>query len=188
LASELRDGVTIAALFADLDELSLSFLDGLSLDGRRFALPVALLAPFSPPWDLPALYSALERRVSGEEGPSDNPALVRVFPAAYHLPEHAEHDAEYQRLMREELVASRLVGIDTVTAALAAKPPLDEAQVSALMQGLNGLRLVLGTVLDLSEDDDPDDIADDDPRAGEHQLYSFLSWLLEWTVRTMTET
>ena len=121
-------------------------------------------------------------------GPSDNPALVRVFPAAYHLPEHAEHDAEYQRLMREELVASRLVGIDTVTAALAAKPPLDEAQVSALMQGLNGLRLVLGTVLDLSEDDDPDDIADDDPRAGEHQLYSFLSWLLEWTVRTMTET
>ncbi|MEK7426648.1 MAG: DUF2017 family protein [Actinomycetota bacterium] len=135
----------------------------------------------------------LIRRLLGEMqsllvGPSDNPALVRVFPAAYHLPEHAEHDAEYQRLMREELVASRLVGIDTVTAALAAKPPLDEAQVSALMQGLNGLRLVLGTVLDLSEDDDPDDIADDDPRAGEHQLYSFLSWLLEWTVRTMTET
>ncbi|TPW16230.1 MAG: hypothetical protein FD127_258 [Acidimicrobiaceae bacterium] len=135
----------------------------------------------------------LIRRLLGEMqsllvGPSDNPALVRVFPAAYHLPEHAEHDAEYQRLMREELVASRLVGIDTVTAALATKPPLDEAQVSALMQGLNGLRLVLGTVLDLSEDDDPDDIADDDPRAGEHQLYSFLSWLLEWTVRTMTET
>lgn len=81
LASELRDGVTIAALFADLDELSLSFLDGLSLDGRRFALPVALLAPFSPPWDLPALYSALERRVSGEEGPSDNPAVEVLYTA-----------------------------------------------------------------------------------------------------------
>lgn len=121
-------------------------------------------------------------------GSSDNPALARVFPAAYHLPEHAEHDAEYQRLMREELVASRLTGILMVSAALDAKPPLNEGQMSALMQGLNGLRLVLGTVLDVSEDDDPAEVTDDHPQVGEFQLYGFLSWLLEWTVRAMTET
>lgn len=135
----------------------------------------------------------LIRRLLGEMqrlliGPSDNPALARVFPAAYHLPEHADHDAEYQRLMREELVASRLSGIEQVGAALDAKPPLTEAQLMALMQGLNGLRLVLGTVLDVSEDDDPAEVTDDDPRAGEYHLYGFLSWLLEWAVRAVTGT
>jgi hypothetical protein len=121
-------------------------------------------------------------------GPSDNPALTRVFPVAYHQPAHAEMDAEYQRLMREELVASRLAGISVIDEALSAKPPLTEAQMSALMQGLNGLRLILGTVLDVTEDHDPHLIPDDDPQAGEHHLYVFLSWLLEWTVRAMQET
>lgn len=120
-------------------------------------------------------------------GPADNPALARIFPAAYHRPEHAEHDAEYQRLMREELVASRLAGIEMVLEALQAKPPLAEAQMLALAQALNGLRLVLGTVLDVSEETDPDDIDPDHPRAAEHQLYGFLSWLLEWTVRSLTK-
>ena len=135
----------------------------------------------------------LVRRLLGEMrqllvGPSDNPALTRVFPAAYHQPQHADHDAEYQRLMREELVASRLTGIEVISTALDAKPPLTAAQMSAFMQGLNGLRLVLGTILDISEDHDADDVADDDPRVGEYQLYGFLSWLLEWTVRAMTQT
>ena len=120
-------------------------------------------------------------------GPADNPALARIFPAAYHLPEHAEHDAEYQRLMREELVASRLAGIEVVLEAFGAKPPLAEQQMLALAQALNGLRLVLGTVLDVSEETDPDDIDPDHPLAAEHQLYGFLSWLLEWTVRALTK-
>jgi hypothetical protein len=121
-------------------------------------------------------------------GPSDHVALTRIFPAAYHRPEHAEHDAEYQRLMREELVASRLAGIETVMGALDAKPPLSEAQMMAFLQAVNGLRLVLGTVLDVSEDDDPDDVDPDHPLAAEQQLYGFLSWLLEWTVRALAST
>ncbi len=121
-------------------------------------------------------------------GPSDNPALTRVFPAAYHQAAHAEFDAEYQRLMREELVASRLAGIAMIHEALTTKSALTEAQMWALMQGLNGLRLILGTVLDVGEDHDADLIADDDPRVGEHHLYVFLSWLLEWTVRALQET
>ncbi|MFN8021394.1 MAG: DUF2017 family protein [Acidimicrobiales bacterium] len=121
-------------------------------------------------------------------GPSDHVALTRIFPAAYHQAEHAEYDAEYQRLMREELVASRLAGIETVMGALDAKPPLTEAQMMAFLQAVNGLRLVLGTVLDVSEDDDPDDVDPDHPLAAEQQLYGFLSWLLEWTVRALAST
>lgn len=90
--------------------------------------------------------------------------------------------------MREELVASRLAGIAMIHEALTTKSALTEAQMWALMQGLNGLRLILGTVLDVGEDHDADLIADDDPRVGEHHLYVFLSWLLEWTVRALQET
>jgi hypothetical protein len=118
-------------------------------------------------------------------GSSDDPALKRIFPAAYHQSEHRELDVEYQRLMREELVASRLTGLAAVEEALATEPPLTEEQVLAFMQALNGLRLVLGTVLDVSEDTDLGEVPDDDPRVGEHHLYNYLSWLLEWTVRAL---
>lgn len=133
----------------------------------------------------------LLRRLLGELralllGPSDHPALARIFPTAYHQAQHAEHDEEYQRLMREELVASRLAGIGQVMEALDAEPPLGEAQVLALMQALNGVRLVLGTVLDVGEDFDVEDLPDDHPQLGEHQLYAFLSWLLEWTIRALS--
>ena len=52
-----------------------------------------------------------------------------------------------------------------------------------LMQALNAVRLVLGTLLDVGEEHDPSAVRDDDPMVGEHQLYSFLSWLLEHLVR-----
>jgi len=117
--------------------------------------------------------------------PGDDPVVRRLFPAAYHQAEHAAHDAEYRRLMHDELVASRLAGIETVEAALAARGPLDEGQVHALMQAINALRLVLGTVLDVGEDVDLDELPDDHPMFGEHHLYGFLSWLLEWTVRAL---
>jgi hypothetical protein len=121
-------------------------------------------------------------------GESDDPRLVRMFPPAYHLADDAEADAEYQRLMREELVASRLTGISTVNAALQSPEPVDEESMVAFVQAINGLRLVLGTMLDVSEDLDPDDIDDDDPLAGEHHLYSFLSWLLDWAVRALGQS
>ena len=78
--------------------------------------------------------------------------------------------------------------IEHVEQALAGKPPLVEQQVLALAQALNSVRLVLGTMLDVSEDHDPDDVADDDPMVGEYHLYGFLSWLLEWTVRSLSGT
>jgi hypothetical protein len=112
---------------------------------------------------------------------------VRIFPPAYHLADDADADAEYQRLMREELVASRLSGITTVNEALQASGPVSEETMVAFVQAINGLRLVLGTILDVSEDQDPDDIDDDDPQAGEYHLYNFLSWLLDWAVRALGE-
>jgi len=130
------------------------------------------------------LLTELSQLLMGESG---DPRLIRIFPPAYHLADDAEADAEYQRLMREELVASRLSGITTVNTALQGSGPVDEETMIAFVQAINGLRLVLGTMLDVDEDDDPDQIDEDDPQAGEQHLYNFLSWLLDWAVRALGE-
>jgi len=120
-------------------------------------------------------------------GPDDNELLLRLFPAAY--TDDEEKEAEYQRLMREELVASRLASIEMVERTLDPdrRELLDEGETLAFMQSLNAIRLVLGTMLDITDDDAAD--ADEEGQSGdspEHHLYDFLSWLLEWTVRSLS--
>lgn len=122
-------------------------------------------------------------------GATDQPLLRRMFPPAYHLADDADADAEYQRLMHDDLVASRLAAISGVLAVLGnadATRRVDEEGLIALMQALNALRLVLGTLLDVSEEDHPDDIDDDDPLVGEYHLYGYLSYLLDEAVDALT--
>ena len=50
------------------------------------------------------------------------------------------------------------------------------------MQAVNSVRLVLGTLLDVTEDDDvdpPDELVD----TAEYHLYGYLSWVLDSSVR-----
>jgi hypothetical protein len=110
----------------------------------------------------------------------EQPATARLFPVVH--PDDAEREAEYQRLMRDELITSRLAAIAAVTKVLegsAKKVTLSEEQLTSLMQAVNGVRLVLGTILDVSEDDDVVEIEDHVP---EYQLYAYLSWLLDSAV------
>lgn len=111
----------------------------------------------------------------------------RLFPPAYHLADDADADAEYQRLMREELVASRLAAMQQLDVALNSKAPLTDGEMVGLLQSLNAVRLVLGTLLDVGEEHDPDDVGDDDPMVGEHHLYQFLSYLLEVAVQAISK-
>lgn len=121
---------------------------------------------------------------------SDDPdvasILRRLFPPAYHLADDAEAEAEYQKYMREELVASRLASIEQVQHALMSREPLDDGGVQGFMQSVNAVRLVLGVLLDVGEEHDPSTVRDDDPMVGEHHLYAFMSWLLESTVQAVT--
>jgi hypothetical protein len=115
--------------------------------------------------------------LSGVVTRDDDTLTHRLFPAAYTHDD--ERESEYQRLMRDELVASRLEAIEVVHDVLGRSDTLDEGQVTAFMQSLNSIRLVLGTLLDVGEDDDEGD-------SPEHHLYAYLSWLLEWTIRAMS--
>ena len=112
---------------------------------------------------------------------TDDPALRRLFPAAYH--DDPERDAEYQELMRTELVASRLTAISRVVEVIGSAERLESGDMDLLLQSLNAVRLLLGTMLDVSEDDGDEHGDDpDDPAAAQAHLYSYLGWLLEAAV------
>lgn len=115
--------------------------------------------------------------------------LSRLFPVVH--PDDPAAEAEYQRLMRDELVESKLAAFELVDAALGGEGRLDEPGLVAFMQAVNSLRLVLGTMLGITDDgdessDDPTDDPTDDPGSAEHELYTYLSWLLEWSVQTIS--
>jgi len=108
------------------------------------------------------------------------PAVARrLHPPAYHLEIDREADAEFRRLMTDELVASRLAAITMVSEALGSGEPMDAETFDAFLRSLNGVRLVLGTILDVSEDEDPTDVDENDPMAAARNLYHYLSWLLD---------
>ena len=113
----------------------------------------------------------------------DDPGLVRLFPPAY--VEDLERDAEYRRLMREELVNRRLESLSVVEATADAER-LDEEQLTAWLKVLNDVRLVIGTSLDVQEDDPEPEFAPDDPRGPMLALYWFLSYLLEAAVDALS--
>jgi ATP-dependent Clp protease adaptor protein ClpS len=117
---------------------------------------------------------------------ADPELMRRLFPVVH--PDDPEREAEYQRLTRDDLVASRLTGIETVSAVLGRsgrKVTLDEAQMLAFMQAVNGVRLVLGTLLDVTEDDE-DAERDDLDATPEYHLYGYLSWVLDSSVRALS--
>ncbi len=114
---------------------------------------------------------------------SDDPLLRRLFPTAY--PDDAERDAEYQRLMKGDLIESRFVAIETMEATLDATS-IDEAELNRWMQAINSLRLVVGTRLDVSEDWSEVDIDEKDPDFGLWVLYEILTWLLYAIVNALS--
>jgi len=108
----------------------------------------------------------------------------RLFPAAYH--QDAELDDEYQRLMHGELLASRLDSLNRTHELLVRDDEADvimltEEELDSLMKSVNDLRLVLGTLLDIQENEPA--IDEDDPAYPQYHLYSYLGWLLEWIIR-----
>jgi hypothetical protein len=104
---------------------------------------------------------------------TNDPALQRLFPTAYNQDDRL--DEEYQRLMRSELLESRLATFDTVERTLDRETATAD-ELHQWLQAINALRLVLGTMLDVSEEPKPLD--PDDPDFAERQLYDVLTYVL----------
>ena len=117
-----------------------------------------------------------------------DPSLGRLFPTAY--PDDPERDAGYQALVRDELLEKRFHSLDVLEETLDAADGGREVtgeELSAWMRALNDLRLVLGTRLDVTEDDDPADIDPADPDAPAWAIYHYLAMLLTFVVDALAE-
>ena len=111
------------------------------------------------------------------------PSLRRLFPTAH--PDDAAREREYQSLVQVNLLEHRLQTLERFEGTLDATT-ISLEQSAAWMSALNDLRLVLGTLLDVQEDDvvfDPEA-----PDAFSHAVYHFLGALLEQVVEVQFAT
>jgi hypothetical protein len=135
---------------------------------------------------LPRDERALLRSLPGQlrrllvEAP-DDPSLERLFPPAY---DDAESEAEYRRLMGDELLEGRRRALRVIEETLD-QDRLTREEAEAWLTALNDLRLVLGTRLDVTEDMLLERLRPDDPNAFEVSLYAYLSWLQEQLVEAL---
>ncbi|HJO98321.1 MAG: DUF2017 family protein [Acidimicrobiales bacterium] len=97
-----------------------------------------------------------------------SPDLRRLYPTAY--PDDADKDSEYASLVHEDLLRSRLTAVETVEATAQADS-IDADDLAAWMGLLSSLRLLLGTRIDISEEDGFDPDAPDAP------IRALLAWL-----------
>lgn len=111
------------------------------------------------------------------------PSLRRLFPTAY--PDDARHESDYQKLVHGALLEHRLATLEAFEATVHQETiTVEEANTWAA--AINDLRLVLGTLLDVSESDlefDPDG-----EQAYSHAVYHFLGALLEMTIEVLMGT
>ena len=112
------------------------------------------------------------RQLLGQERESQ--ALRRLFPPAY--ADQPELEAEYQRLMGDDLLQRRLDAIEVMETSIEARQ-LDESQLHAWLATLHDFRIVLGTALDVTEDLYDQQIPPDDPRLPGLALYEALTEL-----------
>ena len=111
-----------------------------------------------------------------------DPALRRLFPPP--TMDDEAINAEFERLMRDELVAERLAALETMERTLGAER-LSEDELVAWLSAINDLRLVLGVRLDVSEETTVADftsLPDDDPRVLMYAAYSYLTFLEDHVV------
>lgn len=147
---------------------------------------------------LEALPAQLEEALQESPGAPD---LARLAPPAY--ADQPEYEEEYRRFMADDLRARQLDAL-AVLRSTAGAEVLTEEQAQGWMGALNSLRLVLGTQLDVSDDDDVDDglddlhhdVDDDGGReadeeaalwAAKVQLYRYLTALLGDLIEALSE-
>ena len=113
----------------------------------------------------------------------NSPSIRRLFPTAY--PNDPDADASYQELVHDELLDSLLTALDRVECNLGTSH-LSQTELHQWMQAINSIRLVVGTRLDVSEDDDPSTVLDEtNPDRQLWLMYQLLTEMLSIIVNAL---
>ncbi len=137
-----------------------------------------LLADPTPQPDVPEWARELGLSGMGQSrsAPQD-PVIARLLPDAYEDPERA---SEFRRLTESGLRATKLAHVAVVRGQLSHDPIVITDDVRAWLAFLADARLMLGTRLEVSEDDPM--VPSDDP---EHNLYIYLGYLQQSLVEEL---
>ncbi len=108
----------------------------------------------------------------------DDPGLRRLFPSAY--PDDPDLDAAYTILARSELADARRAEIAVLNDTVDAES-VSRDELLSWMRVTNDLRLVLGTRLDVSEDD-----LEDEEGSPAHEVYHVLGLVLDEIVAALS--
>jgi uncharacterized protein DUF2017 len=121
------------------------------------------------------LTAELEELLAAEP---EDPSLRRLRPSAY---DDEDVEREYRALTGSELESTRQGNLRALQET-AGRERLDAADLDRWLAALNDLRLVLGTRLDVTEDQFADGFDPSAPHAYELAVYAFLTWLQEAAV------
>lgn len=112
---------------------------------------------------------------------SDDPAVARLFPDAFHDDEEAAQ--EFRRFTERDLRAGKVRNAELVRDSLATSTglPVVVAEEATLpwLQFLNDARLTIGTRLGITDDSrvEFEQMDEADPRLGMAQIYDWLTYL-----------
>jgi len=123
-----------------------------------------------------ALLASLPEQLAALVADGPSPATTRLFPPAY--AEAPELEEEYQRLMSDELVRRRQETLTVVRDSIG-REQLTEAELHAWVGVFNDVRLVLGTLLDVSEDREILDVDPESADMAQRVAYLVLSEIVE---------
>jgi hypothetical protein len=128
--------------------------------------------------EIQAIVGDMARQVLGLLDGGEGQSLRRLFPPAYNpdaQTDYTDYEAEYRRLMGGDLMARHREDIEVLLTTID-RPSLSDDEAEAWLRALNQFRLVLGTILDVQEDDEGL-VAADDPRAPGFAVYELLNVL-----------
>jgi hypothetical protein len=141
------------------------------------------------------VFSDLGRTLS--DGSDVNGVTQRLFPRAYLDPTEEESETQWQEMVHDDLVESRMAAMTDVMRTLDNATPisgreeacelvLDDDQATRWMTVLNDARLSVGTALEVTPEWDFDAIDPSDPRYELHALYAWMTELLSALVTVIS--
>ena len=174
----MRFRKTRRGIAADVDEVEVAVL-------RRFLDDLTVLLAGDEPED-PDPLAAMVGLPPGDPSRPEDPALARLLPDAYR--DDPEASREFRRYTDSDLRAGKRangLGVAQSLTETRGRVVLDRDQVDAWLTCLNDLRLVLGTRLEVTEDPEPDLLAEDDPRRAALEVYDWLGAVQDSLLRSV---
>jgi hypothetical protein len=131
------------------------------------------------------VFSDLGRMLS--DGSTVDVVTQRLFPRAYLDPTEEAAEAQWQELVHDDIVESRLTAMTEVVRSLDSAVPvratrgvreltLDDALIAHWIGVLNDARLAVGTAVNVTAEWDFDAI---DPDAPSYELHALYAWMTE---------